>query len=967
MSAQEVAAGNPLSLALTSPASSPLRERSHSALLDAPADHSPTRRLSDSAAIVGAATSPTTPSAATLPRNHSKAGSEELRRWAAEAMAQRPNIAHPNPLIDTSSTNEAASTSDPLVIKPSASRPESPALGGRWHGSSEIGGATRPLSMHVDSVTSSHDDARPTSYQFPDPRPPSSTTSSTAMVSNASHVDESLGFTRTSSLGRRSQWVLPRDESAVVLQVDETGRRASSPHIDPPKTSGGRRTAYVDVPVSNGRDGTRRSPLAPILTAGRPREPATQQAQSVSHEVSANRLALASHAQPSSRLRPDSPIAEAPQSDDEDPPLGTPVDGYLANAMSTSSVRRGSVRPGDTPPSDTLSDLPAARSGINFGVGAIGASAEAAGPLSQLGLRRGSASDAAGKPSLRLVPSLKREAVATPHAGHEAPQLSHSTLVSLGEVEGISPPIPLSALSATGPSLPIGSTSIDAISVVSQGLEMGLGVHMAAAALNTCLPGASTGFASLAEPRFARMSVASSGIGMPSAATVAASALPSEMSSMGLSFKVTDAQVSAADTLTGLRDSRRGPKSDHASIANGSSEDKPLSKIAEADLGRRRTTGNLGARTRGGPANHPNVTFSVDTLPHRRAGTLDHTSASASSRQMPDMYAYAGGSPALGGTTLYGTNSKGSATHPSIPENDAVYLPFGAVYSSQSSSHSTSGHAGLTSAQDSTQADTPSLGQKAILSPDANSRGSYLGDTSVAGQARESGQDPTGPRLNAPIGAAALANSIGGGGHFGPQVREKLMEVLQTIVGQVPLSGEDGETIHIAEYGSLNSRSAPLLRDVISMFAQRAYESLAYRASAQGASHHSTLSSQSSRLADDGSYFGGVDVAQLGAPTVVAESIDLQPSTLAFSITHEDASSDFRTLAQVLESGESYLDNAWQASHRPPLQNSIFNAYVARSFASRVAPPKTMHMVRTMRWTVIHTGQSLTRLLLLAS
>ncbi|PWN98849.1 hypothetical protein FA09DRAFT_255825 [Tilletiopsis washingtonensis] len=370
------------------------------------------------------------------------------------------------------------------------------------------------------------------------------------------------------------------------------------------------------------------------------------------------------------------------------------------------------------------------------------------------------------------------------------------------------------------------SASIESSNVVSAGLAAGLGVNMAAAALANCLPGGPSGLGSLTEPRFARTSISG-----PSGTPLDLSA------AIGRSFHLTESQLNGSETVSPI-DSMQSDRPNF--------EDRPVSAHAEADLARRRTTGGLAAGRERTPGKHGMSSDQART--HRRSGTHDPRGSTHNPSRPFDS---SGSASARSG--IYGAHGS-SFAGTSIAEDEHSYSQGGAGYASVSGSESTSGHSNgaQASGRGSTLADTPSLGNKAMLSPDAQSRGSYLGDGGPGPQLR--GYGPAGAARGDEQALGALAIGLAGmsgGGHFGPQVRAKIAGVLDTLLAGVPLLESAGETVSIAEYGSLNSRSTPLLPHVISRLAERAHARRPQQAAAPAPSSDGDLLGHPRGLAAD--------------------------------------------------------------------------------------------------------------------
>ncbi len=264
----------------------------------------------------------------------------------------------------------------------------------------------------------------------------------------------------------------------------------------------------------------------------------------------------------------------------------------------------------------------------------------------------------------------------------------------------------------------------------------------------------------------------------------------------------------------------------------------------------------------------------------------------------------------------------------------------------------------------STQLQTPSLGDRSMLSPDAqiplsaNPFAAAAAATTSSSPFQDAGHHREaagwksvrqGQAAGAPGPTQAALLGLGGGSHFGPGVRAKVSEVLPHLVASIPLSGEEGETITVAEYGSLNTRSVNLMQAIISSFVDKA--------------HADTPRREAGKSQDDSNYFPGLDeagAASLRSILGVDASSDY-PCRVNFSIIHEDSpQADFRPLSLMLDSNpESYLHPQWQASHEPPLHNAIFPSFVSRPFASRIAPPSTLHLgisLMDLHWS--HTPRS---------
>ncbi|KAI5474371.1 GPCR, family 3, metabotropic glutamate receptor 5 [Pseudohyphozyma bogoriensis] len=187
----------------------------------------------------------------------------------------------------------------------------------------------------------------------------------------------------------------------------------------------------------------------------------------------------------------------------------------------------------------------------------------------------------------------------------------------------------------------------------------------------------------------------------------------------------------------------------------------------------------------------------------------------------------------------------------------------------------------------SLEANTPLMAPRALV--DANANGPTTGNSSATpkeGTKRVGNEDLMGGT---------------GGGHFGPATRDALGRVIRSHLDRVPLpEGED--TIHLVEYGALNSRSASLMTPIISSLASR-------------------------------------HVAQRKTA-----GLDPTDESLSFQITHADKlSSDFRQLSQQLEShSDSYLNQHWQMTHEPTLSNQVFSSFISRPFGAKVLPKNSV-------------------------
>ncbi|PWN48489.1 S-adenosyl-L-methionine-dependent methyltransferase, partial [Violaceomyces palustris] len=459
------------------------------------------------------------------------------------------------------------------------------------------------------------------------------------------------------------------------------------------------------------------------------------------------------------------------------------------------------------------------------------------------------------------------------------PTFSRSTLMHLGMVEGITPPAPAG--------LPDISNSIEVSSVVSAGLEMGLGVSLAASALINHIPGASSAVSGLAEPRYSRATGGSF-----------------DMGSLAMGLKLTDTQIAK-------------PSVPAANLSD-KAEESPLTTLehAESELSRRRTTGWMVGKARADQAPKTGTR-------HQRSGTHDPVVGNARRNDMSTGTSPGQGPVAVPNRIMF--DSLPPAGDANVERNSSIG----------------GGSQARASAGGSTLPETPSLGDKAMLSPDASQHtdsrnpfnslgprhGHQQGETRF-GRGGRDGQYGNGAAGLGP-GHGGLMG-IGGGGHFGPGVRAKVAEVLPKLIAGIPLLGQEGETVHIAEYGCLNSRSTQLLQPIISLFAEKA---------------HANQPQREAEPAEVPDYFGRAEVPAMRTIVGGGAPLDM-PCRVNFSVTHEDSpQADFRPVTLLLDtSSESYLNPHWQSAHEPSLQNTIFPSFVSRPFASRIVPPSTMHL-----------------------
>ncbi|KAI3629243.1 hypothetical protein CBS9595_000315 [Malassezia furfur] len=174
---------------------------------------------------------------------------------------------------------------------------------------------------------------------------------------------------------------------------------------------------------------------------------------------------------------------------------------------------------------------------------------------------------------------------------------------------------------------------------------------------------------------------------------------------------------------------------------------------------------------------------------------------------------------------------------------------------------------------------------------------------------------------------AAFASS---NSQYGVGVRSKLSTVLPLLIEKIPVRSGNA-TVIIAEFGCLNSRSMQLLRPIIEEFAKHAE-------CEPGAAADATTEA--------------VNVNGIAA----VDSVATMPTARDFFVIHEDVpQADFRGFTHLLDTHpESYLNPAWQASHKPSLQNCVFSSFVARPFGSRIVPQDTLHFgfsLMDLQWT----------------
>ncbi|CAO1618644.1 unnamed protein product [Sympodiomycopsis kandeliae] len=556
-----------------------------------------------------------------------------------------------------------------------------------------------------------------------------------------------------------------------------------------------------------------------------------------------------------------------------------------------------------TPPLDTLSDTPADRVGLARGLDDLNRTQASDGPIATVikNARRGSHTSGSDTPgttqsSLLSTSTASSSATLVADAGiPTAPPLSRSTLFHLGSIEGISPP----ALTSNAPVALTSIASPESSSVVSAGLEMGLGVSLATAALAATLPPGYSGLGNFAEPRYSRVQ-----------------AMP--LNTRGLqefSPRITSVQQPASASAS---DSSTRPLSMYG--LEDSAADNTRSNI-ESELARRKTTGWDAAKSRREISKRGRAETHDQALSHTAAKNAMIQTQKQEVSLLPhrDVCHDMSGPSAPGSSSLSSLDSR--STQPRASHSESIQL------------------------------DTPSLSGRAMLSPDVNphieARGGMFGSQrdSIAPEdehVRKAREKLLRDEANG--GQASFGNNGGlmgsnVGGHFGPGVRAKVIEILEPLIATVPLNGVPDETIHLVEFGCLNSRSIPLVQLIISKFAQRSVN------------RPSSLSS----VMEEGSAADDWHTTAAAASWMNRHS-EGQHSPVSFAVIHEDSpQADFRLISQSLDSrSDSYLDANWQFSHQPALQNSIFPSFVGRPFASRIAPPRTLHFgisLMDLHWT----------------
>lgn len=487
-------------------------------------------------------------------------------------------------------------------------------------------------------------------------------------------------------------------------------------------------------------------------------------------------------------------------------------------------------------------------------------------------------------PRMRVTGSLRDARESKNHEKDNSgtvPFLSRATLLDIGREKGLTPPTMQDdnhrsqVASLTGTSADALSQVISPTSVVSAGLGMGLGARMGPSAFSTQIPQTSSSdMNNFIEARFDRF------------------AGQMDMNALAMSgLKLTEAQNEFISNVKVKSDRA----ADEVTFAELDRDD--------AELNRRRTTGGLQSRREvrsSGVVGKRRVHRTGTQDPHgAHMNEIEEGSASVDSSNFSTNHS----SPYVGPHQMHGATS--------------------------------------------TPLDTPSHGHKALLSPsieykaESGSFHSRYGDDQrdFADRVREANNDVHDKFAQPAIGGAYNLDGglmgIGEVGHFGPGVRAKVSELIEAFIGTIPLTGVEGETVNMMEYGALNSRSGSLLRPAISSLAKRA---IAKEESEEEGSKDDIKQN----------YFQNRQ-HRFGSQVV-------ENSQINFCVTHEDApSTDFRAMTQMLETHrDSYLNAHWQAKHSPCLTNTIFPSFAARPFASRLAPPNTMHLgisLMDMHWT----------------
>lgn len=492
------------------------------------------------------------------------------------------------------------------------------------------------------------------------------------------------------------------------------------------------------------------------------------------------------------------------------------------------------------------------------------------------------------------------------------PPLSSSTLKDVGQIKGLTPPV---------------ASEQTTLSVVSTGLHYGLGASMATSALSSNSRAGTLGIGHYTEPRTSSINAlrqASVDLDTPPMPEIDSPTDPHRTREVSFAESRSD---QAADTDR------------YRKIVN-----------AENELSRRKTTGADSVKLR------------RDGSRHTRTGTADDAKSSLSTTRL---------SPTAESLTA---NIKTASIHDKPPQAEHLdYWPPGGVNvggeERRLSGFSTGPDDSTTSSWDSRQMrghartgslQTPSLSTRAMPSPDVQASHHEPIWSLPGGQFQSSGHLTAEERVErakeiqlkeeAHGGQASFGNDGGlmgstVGGHFGSGIRAKVIEVLGPLISTVPLEGSVGETIHLAEFGCLNSRSVPLMQLIISKFAHR-LDHL-----------HRNNALPSVAEDDDGQDFASqVSSAPPSAAYLHRQHLTATQSPFQFCVYHEDSpSADFRLISQSLDSrSDSYLEPHWQISHEPSLHKAIFPLFVGRPFASVIAPPKTMHFglsLMDLHWT----------------
>ncbi|GAA5871242.1 hypothetical protein JCM16303_000692 [Sporobolomyces ruberrimus] len=138
-----------------------------------------------------------------------------------------------------------------------------------------------------------------------------------------------------------------------------------------------------------------------------------------------------------------------------------------------------------------------------------------------------------------------------------------------------------------------------------------------------------------------------------------------------------------------------------------------------------------------------------------------------------------------------------------------------------------------------------------------------------------------------------------GGGHFATATKERLTQLIEEHIGEVPLEKDDS-LVQIVEYGAIHSKSSALVQPILSHFAQR-------------------------------------HVALVASPNTLAPEVQSfeDDNELSFSVLHTDKTgSDFRNLAQALDASIPPSSSYLHAD--PALDGRVFSTFSARPFGSKV-------------------------------